>query len=412
MKALRNIILLLSAVVNIQFINGKEFVTSDAVILEALNETSSYLYKREIYFGNPQSFSTIKATWGKNGLGQACLTSLGVLGSCQNFKTCYPFFKLDEPFTKFPQFSDIDSWILGNYDTCRHYLDDGRQALGVCCTNPIVQSVHTDIITNKPQIEGQKFDSGNVFGSWPPPIPTHPPDHTAATHPPVGTTWATKPPSHQITPSTTKRPSFIITTPENVFNKDDIPFGSDASCGLKNGNMDQNRIVGGQNADPLEWPWIAVMFSGDRQFCGGSLIDDRHILSAAHCVAHFSSWDVTRLTVRLGDYNIRIPTEVKHIERKVKRIVRHKGFDSRTLYNDIAIITLDKKVPFSRGIRPICLPSADSVSYHGKIGTVVGWGSLRENGAQPSILQEVTLPIWKNEECKLKYGPAGLLIFS
>jgi hypothetical protein len=45
---------------------------------------------------------------------------------------------------------------------------------------------------------------------------------------------------------------------------------------------DQNRIVGGQNADPLEWPWIAVLFNGDRQFCGGSLIDDIHILSAGN----------------------------------------------------------------------------------------------------------------------------------
>lgn len=127
----------------------------------------------------------------------------------------------------------------------------------------------------------------------------------------------------------------------------------------------------------------------------------------AHCVAHFSSWDVARMTVRLGDYNIRINTEVKHLERKVKRIVRHKGFDSRTLYNDIAILTLDKKVPFSRGIRPVCLPSAASGPFYGKTGTVVGWGSLREMGPQPSILQEVTLPIWKNDECRLKYGPAG-----
>lgn len=31
--------------------------------------------------------------------------------------------------------------------------------------------------------------------------------------------------------------------------------------------------------DPLEWPWIAVLFNGPKQFCGGSLIDDVHILS-------------------------------------------------------------------------------------------------------------------------------------
>lgn len=54
-----------------------------------------------------------------------------------------------------------------------------------------------------------------------------------------------------------------------------------------------------------------------------------------------------------------------------------KGFDSRTLYNDVAVLTLDRKVPFSKGIRPICLPSAASGAFNGKVGTVVGWGSLR-----------------------------------
>lgn len=44
-----------------------------------------------------------------------------------------------------------------------------------------------------------------------------------------------------------------------------------------------------------------------------------------------SAWDVSRLTVKLGDHNIKVNTEVKHVERKVKRVVRHRGFDSRTL---------------------------------------------------------------------------------
>lgn len=120
-----------------------------------------------------------------------------------------------------------------------------------------------------------------------------------------------------------------------------------------------------------------------------------------------SSWDVARLTVRLGEHNIRISTEVKHVERKVKRVVRHRGFDSRTLYNDIAILTLDQPVTFTKAIQPVCLPAPGTRQFNGLTGTVVGWGSLRENGPQPSVLQEVTLPIWGNAECKAKYGPAG-----
>ncbi|XP_052126172.1 proclotting enzyme-like [Frankliniella occidentalis] len=180
----------------------------------------------------------------------------------------------------------------------------------------------------------------------------------------------------------------------------------DASCGAKNGYQDQERIVGGQNADLGEWPWIAALFNGGRQFCGGSLIDSTHILSAAHCVAHMSSWDVARLTVRLGDHNIRTNTETRHIEKKVRRVVRHRGFDSRTLYNDVAILTLDSPVQYRRDIRPICMPSG-SAGYSGKTATVIGWGSLRESGPQPAVLQEVNIPVWTNAECRQKYGNAA-----
>lgn len=44
-----------------------------------------------------------------------------------------------------------------------------------------------------------------------------------------------------------------------------------------------------------------------------------------------NSWDVARLTANLGDHNIKSKSDVKHLERKIKRVVRHKGFDQRTL---------------------------------------------------------------------------------
>lgn len=80
-------------------------------------------------------------------------------------------------------------------------------------------------------------------------------------------------------------------------------------------------------------------------------------------------------------------------------------------YNDIAILTLDSPVTFSKTIRPVCLPSGES-SFSQLTGVVVGWGSLRENGPQPSILQEVNLPIWTNQQCAAKYGssaPGGII---
>ncbi|XP_046686993.1 LOW QUALITY PROTEIN: chymotrypsinogen A-like [Homalodisca vitripennis] len=235
--------------------------------------------------------------------------------------------------------------------------------------------------------------------NWPPPIPTHPPTSQPwppTLAPPPKPPKPTKPPMYPTQPTLPTAPT--PAQPSPVF---------DNSCGAKNGYQDQERIVGGQNADPNEWPWIAALFNSGRQFCGGSLIDQTHILTAAHCVAHMTSWDVARLTVRLGDHNIKTSTEVKHVEKRVKRVVRHKNFDMRTLYNDIAILTLDSPVTFSQTIRSVCLPQGSQARFEGITATVIGWGSLRENGPQPAVLQEVNIPVWTNTECRLKYGNAA-----
>lgn len=72
---------------------------------------------------------------------------------------------------------------------------------------------------------------------------------------------------------------------------------------------------------------------------------------------------------------------------------------------------MDSPVEFTKTVRPICLPSGGKI-FNGQSATVIGWGSLRENGPQPAILQKVTIPIWSNAECKVKYGgaaPGGII---
>jgi len=173
------------------------------------------------------------------------------------------------------------------------------------------------------------------------------------------------------------------------------------------------RVVNGWPADEGEWPWIAALLNNNRQFCGGSLIDSKHILTAAHCVAHMSRYDVANLKVRLGDYKIKTVGETKVFESKAARVVRHKGFSQQTLHQDVAIITLETPVPAGLpNVRPVCLPPQGGPSYAGQTATVVGWGSLKENGAQPDVLMEVTVKIWENSVCKETYGnaaPGGIL---
>ncbi|XP_044256879.1 proclotting enzyme-like [Tribolium madens] len=407
------------------FVAQQHQETSDAIVIEAKLERqpkrsdTQFILKETAYQYNPglipSNINTVPlATTGP------CFTGKGVLGKCTSFRQCYPYFKV-------PVLDNFESWILGMYDTCSYYTAQGRQMFGVCCANPVKPATESNetfnnALTNSNTTINEAIPYYPQLTNWPPPIPTHPPDHTIPplpTHPPSpgypplpthppSPGYPTLPPVTQKPPAwppaITTKPPYKPTRPTTKPPATQAPAVS--SCGAKNGYQDQERIVGGHNADVGEWPWIAALFNGGRQFCGGSLIDNIHILSAAHCVAHMSSWDVARLTVRLGDHNIKTNTEIRHIEKRVKRIVRHRGFDPRTLYNDIAILTLDSPVQFSQQIRPICLPTVGN-DFAGHTGTVIGWGSLRESGPQPSVLQEVNIPIWSNRDCKLKYGPAA-----
>ncbi|KAF9421594.1 hypothetical protein HW555_002527 [Spodoptera exigua] len=419
--------------------NGGAFYTDDAVILIA----PAKRLKRDVFNStrDGRQLLLLQLRQAERGNGRGCITTLGKKGSCKTFNQCYPLLKVSD-------FSKEDGWVMGHYDNCRFINEENKEVHGVCCTDPVetppqqvpdVQrfgylqpAVPLQYLPGYAALTRWSYGNDGNFpkipAQWPPtipPLPTHPPDHTAATHPPSLVAGVTKPPSNFPTapttwatrpPSTTKQTWAPAYPTKPSVPAQPIPSqpAVDGSCGIKNGAQtydsnyqDEERIVGGHNADLNEWPWIVALFNAGRQFCGGSLIDDRHVLSAAHCVAHMTSWDVARLTARLGDHNIRTNTETKHIERKIKRVVRHRGFDMRTLYNDVAVLTIDQPVIFSKYVRPICLPVGGRSTYQGKIATVIGWGSLRESGPQPSVLQEVSIPVWSNQECKLKYGGAA-----
>jgi hypothetical protein len=66
---------------------------------------------------------------------------------------------------------------------------------------------------------------------------------------------------------------------------------SSVSCGQKGrGLSDFSRIVGGQQAQPGEWPWQVALLRGTFQFCGGSLVSNQYVITAAHCIDS-TDWD-------------------------------------------------------------------------------------------------------------------------
>lgn len=236
--------------------------------------------------GRKKGISAV-TTWGDTtGEGGPCVTSRAAFGLCKAFTSCYPYVK------RLPDLSTFDALASGQYDTCRYFTQDGHQAFGVCCER-----------ASKPADTINIAMSSAATVQWPPPLPTHPPHHTAPTHPVQSGSWPSFQPVYKPTVTTTKLPAYpwppAVTYPRPISQITTKPtthrpppstqsdFGE--YCGAKNKayDEDQERIVGGTTAPQNAWPWIAVLFNNGRQFCGGSLIDHSHILTAAHCVAQY-----------------------------------------------------------------------------------------------------------------------------
>ncbi|XP_065225645.1 trypsin-1-like isoform X2 [Planococcus citri] len=166
------------------------------------------------------------------------------------------------------------------------------------------------------------------------------------------------------------------------------------------GGVRQTRIVGGSTVKYVnQYPWIAQLHYKGKFYCGGSLINSKYILTAAHCVHHF---DKKHITVRLLEHDRSVDTESKHITRKVERIVKHKNYNSGTFNNDIALIKMDQDVKLGKSAdypSPVCLPT-EGKSFSGMDGIVVGWGATKAGGSSSQVLQEVSVPIITNDECK------------
>jgi len=348
-------------------------------------------------------------------IGQPCHSKeRGIIGRCMSLKECYPYFKL-------PELPVSDTWVMGLYDTCSYMGPTGRSVFGVCCnqnnnTRTPVLELEDEEVTDDSEIDDNDLDA--IIEEFP---------LEAQLSTPGAANCGAR----------TVRPVPILYNQETVITEGINPANGEQGSlynlyGLYPGmigpvgtelrpvespwarrflyNRPSTRIVNGNVAIQHEYPFMAVLLNRNRQFCGGSLIDSKHILTAAHCVAHMSKYDVQNLRVRLGDHNIKTSSDANHVEKRVKRVIRHKGFSSSTLWNDVAILTLDEEVSSNQNIQPICLAHGTS-NYVGNVVTVAGWGTLKEKGKQPDVLMKVDVKVWENTRCKKSYGskaPGGI----
>lgn len=163
-----------------------------------------------------------------------------------------------------------------------------------------------------------------------------------------------------------------------------------------------SRIVGGDEVtDSTLYPWIVSLKYRGLHFCGGTLINEKWVLTAAHCVLGESPSDITA-TVSEYDLSQRTSTTT------IKNIIVHPNYNSTSFDNDIALLELDE----SATIASISLLSNNEteqlLSNSENNVTVIGWGStIGYSGDNPSpstnfpdILHDVSLPLISQTLCQ------------
>ena len=147
------------------------------------------------------------------------------------------------------------------------------------------------------------------------------------------------------------------------------------------GQVESHRIINGHISTANKYPWHVGLFGKVGKtftfFCGGSLISDKHVLTAAHCFDEVPSF--VQIYIGTGLFNLsEANPDVNLI--KVSRKIKHEKYSKEDNFlNDIAILELSKSVKLSTKVSAICLPSTqDTKLVFNKSLQVVGWGSTKQ----------------------------------
>ncbi|XP_068615769.1 trypsin-2-like isoform X2 [Brachionichthys hirsutus] len=153
-----------------------------------------------------------------------------------------------------------------------------------------------------------------------------------------------------------------------------------------------DKIVGGYECTPHGIPWQVSINIG-YHFCGGSLINDQWIISAAHC------WQ--KLIAVLGDHHLWV-NEGTEQYMSVDAIYWHESYDYQTLDYDVMLMKLAHPATINEYVKPVALPKA--CAEPGDMCTVSGWGNVYTDEVfNPFELRCVRVPIMSNKDCEGSY---------
>ncbi|EDV94550.1 melanization protease 1 isoform X2 [Drosophila grimshawi] len=184
-----------------------------------------------------------------------------------------------------------------------------------------------------------------------------------------------------------------------------------------------DRILGGVNAGKQEFPWLALVEyrrsdNVTSHRCGGTLINNQYVLTAAHCVSgiplnfrvtgvRLGEWDTNMNRDCTTERNGKVDCNDPHVDVSVSEIIPHSQYSAsdNDQLHDIALLRLKSPVNFTQTISPICLPLRQEQQNNIFLGhqlVISGWGHT-ENNITPNIKQKAILESVPTAECHNRF---------
>ncbi|XP_060533414.1 brachyurin-like [Cylas formicarius] len=159
------------------------------------------------------------------------------------------------------------------------------------------------------------------------------------------------------------------------------------------GNAPGSRIINGQIATPNSIPYIVALIINGGSFCGGSLISNTWVLSAAHCTV-----SANRIQVILGAHNVN-SNEATQVVRNANAVRNHASYNQFNLHNDISLIQIPS-VSTSSVVQIVPLAASNAPAYSGSTAVLAGWGRTSDSSnAISPVLRRINLNVISNTLC-------------